>query len=157
VIELVRASDLAPVRALFEEYAASLGFSLVYQDFATELAGLPGAYAPPTGALLIAHADGAAVGTVALRRLEPETCEMKRLYVRPAARAFRTPDGISIGRALALAIVGEARALGYRRLRLDTVPTMIPAIALYRSLGFVEIDAYYEDAHPGTMFMQLAL
>lgn len=157
MIEIVRATDLAEVRALFEEYAGSLGFSLAYQDFAAELLGLPGAYGPPGGALLVARADAVAVGTVALRRLDPETCEMKRLYVRPAARAFRTPDGISIGRALALAIIGEARALGYRRLRLDTVPTMIAAIALYRSLGFVEIAAYYRGALSGTVFMELAL
>ena len=157
MIEIVRATDLAAVRALFEEYAASLGFSLAYQDFATELAALPGAYAPPTGVLLIAHADGAAVGVVALRRLDRETSEMKRLYVQPSARAFRTPDGTSIGRALAVAIIGEARALGYRRLRLDTVPTMIAAIALYRSLGFVESDAYYRGALCGTVFMQLDL
>ncbi|MEO8552788.1 MAG: GNAT family N-acetyltransferase [Kofleriaceae bacterium] len=157
MIEIVRATDMEEARALFREYAGSLEFSLEYQHFSAELAGLPGSYAPPGGALLIARADGIAVGIVALRRLDPEICEMKRLYVQPAARAFRTSGGISIGRALAVALVDEARARGYRRLRLDTVPTMVAAIALYRSLGFVEIAPYYGEAVLCTVFMQLAL
>ena len=112
------AADHEAIKALFVEYAELLGFSLAYQGFDTELSAFPGKYAPPTGALLLARADGAAAGTVALRQLAPEICEMKRLYVRPAYRGLRTGDGLSIGRALAFGIAAEARKLGYRRLRL---------------------------------------
>lgn len=150
-IDPARDSDLAAVRALFAEYAASLGFSLAYQDFEAELASLPGAYAPPTGGLLVARDDDRVVGTVALRRLDGERCEMKRLYVRAEMRALR------LGRALATAIVEHARSLGYRAIRLDTIATMTTAIALYRSMGFVEIQAYYPTAPPGTVFLELAL
>ncbi len=151
------AADLAEVRALFTEYAASLGFSLAYQGFEAELAGLPGAFAAPAGALLLARMAGVAVGTVAVRALEPTICEMKRLYVQPAARGLRTATGGSIGRALATGIVDAARALGYARMRLDTVVQMTAAIALYRSLGFVEIGAYYATTLPDTAFFELRL
>src|SRR5690349_10930910 len=114
-------ADLAAVRALFSEYAQSLGFSLAYQDFESELAGLPGKYAPPTGAILLARSGAEAAGCVGLRQLEPGICEMKRLYVRPAFRAVRMADGNSIGRALAFGIVALARERGYGRLRLDTI------------------------------------
>jgi ribosomal protein S18 acetylase RimI-like enzyme len=151
-------SDYAAIKALFIEYAESLGFSLDYQDFGTELAELPGKYAPPTGALLLARADGAPAGTVALRQLAPEVCEMKRLYVRPAYRGLRTPEGLSIGRALAFGIVAKARALGYRRLRLDTIAgKMEAAVRLYRSMGFVDIPPYYPSPVPGTAYMELVL
>src|SRR5262245_31408158 len=115
------ATDLEAIRALFSEYAQSLGFSLAYQDFEAELAALPGKYAPPDGALLLAKVGGAPAGCVALRRFESGICEMKRLYVRPAFRALRMADGNSIGRALAFAIVALARERGYGRLRLDTI------------------------------------
>lgn len=151
-------ADYEAVKALFIEYAESLGFSLGYQGFDTELAALPGKYAPPTGALLLARADGAPAGTVALRQLAPELCEMKRLYVRPAYRALRTGEGLSIGRALAFAIVAEARALGYRRLRLDTIAgKMEAAMRLYRSMGFVDIPPYYPSPIPGTAYLELVL
>ncbi|HEY0097302.1 MAG TPA: GNAT family N-acetyltransferase [Archangium sp.] len=151
-------ADDEEIRALFVEYAESLGFSLGYQGFEAELAELPGKYAPPTGALLLARADGAAAGTVALRQLTQEICEMKRLYVRPAYRGLRTGEGLSIGRALALAIVAEARALGYRRLRLDTITgKMDAAMRLYKSLGFVEIPPYYPSPVPGTAYMERVL
>lgn len=150
--------DYDAIRELFVEYAASLGFSLDYQGFDAELAGLPGAYAAPEGALLLARVDGAPAGAVALRRLTPEIAEMKRLYVRPGHRAVRTEDGMSLGRALASGIVGEARALGYRRMRLDTIAaTMDAAVRLYRSLGFVEIPPYYPSPVPGTAFMELVV
>jgi putative acetyltransferase len=150
--------DLEALRALFVEYAESLGFSLAYQDFAAELAALPGKYAPPDGTLLLARADGAAAGAVALRPLEPGICEMKRLYVRPAFRGRRTEDGSSLGRALAEGIVAAARARGYRRLRLDTIPgKMAAAAGLYRSMGFVEIAPYSPSPIPDTAYMELVL
>jgi putative acetyltransferase len=154
------AGDYEAARALFGEYAESLGFSLDYQGFADELARFPGEYAPPTGALRLALVGGAAAGAVGLRRLEPDICEMKRLYVRPAYRALRMGQAgeLSIGRALAGAIVSAGRELGYRRLRLDTVAgKMDAAIQLYRSLGFSEIPAYYSSPIQSTIYFELVL
>ncbi len=152
------AADIDAIAGLFREYAGSLGFSLDYQDFETELAGLPGKYAPPEGALLLATVDGAAAGAVALRQLEPGICEMKRLYVRPDYRGERLQDGQSIGRALAHRIVEVGRAAGYRRLRLDTIgDRMEAAIKLYRSMGFTEIAPYYPSPVAGTVYMELVL
>src|SRR5512134_4114015 len=116
---LASAADLATVRDLFKEYAASLETDLTFQDFDTELAGLPGAYVPPGGALLVAEVDGRILGCIALRPLEPPAVgEIKRLYVRPAGRGQR------VGAALGRAILECARAAGYERVRLDTLPTM---------------------------------
>ncbi|MGE5177148.1 MAG: GNAT family N-acetyltransferase [Hyphomicrobiales bacterium] len=145
--------DIPAIRALFEEYAASLGFDLCFQDFDQELATLPGAYAAPGGTILIAEDEaGAPVGCVALRPLDPpETCEMKRLYLRPSAR------GGGVGRALALAILAEGRARGYARMRLDTIPSMGTAIALYRSLGFRAIEPYRRNPIPGALYLERAL
>ncbi|HYD04742.1 MAG TPA: GNAT family N-acetyltransferase [Reyranella sp.] len=152
------AADHDAIKALFREYAESLGFSLAYQDFEKELADFPGKYAPPEGALLLATVDDAAAGTVALRRLEPGICEMKRLYVRPAYRGRRTADGRSIGRALAEDIVAIGRERGYQRLRLDTISgKMRQALSLYRSMGFVEIPPYYASPIPDTAYMELVL
>lgn len=143
--------DVATARKLFEEYGTSLGFSLCFQGFDKELAGLPGDYAPPAGRLLLLTEDGQVAGCVALRRLDAETCEMKRLYVRPEFR------GRSLGRALAEEIIRQARGLGYPRLRLDTVPSMAAAIALYRDLGFREIAPYRENPVPGVLYFELPL
>jgi ribosomal protein S18 acetylase RimI-like enzyme len=152
------AADHQAVRDLFVEYSRSLGFSLDYQDFEAELADLPGKYAPPTGALLLARVDGAPAGTVALRQLGPGISEMKRLYVKPQFRGKRTENGDSIGRALASRIVDTARGLGYRCLRLDTIGAkMDRAIRLYRSMGFVVIAPYYQSPVPGTVYMELVL
>jgi putative acetyltransferase len=151
-------ADLAAVRALFTEYAESLGFSLAYQGFELELAELPGRYAPPAGALLLARADGVEAGVVALRQLSPDICEMKRLYVRPMHRSLRTNEGLPIGRALAFAIIAAARTLGYQRLRLDTIADqMDAAIRLYASMGFEEIEPYYPSEVPNTVYLELVL
>jgi ribosomal protein S18 acetylase RimI-like enzyme len=134
------------------EYAASLGVDLSFQDFAGEMAAFDRIYAPPDGRVLVAtNGEGDAVGCVAMRRLDGVTCEMKRLYVRPQAR------GSGLGRMLAKAIVAEARALGYQRMLLDTLPQMAEASALYRSLGFVDIAPYRYNPIPGTRFMELRL
>jgi ribosomal protein S18 acetylase RimI-like enzyme len=146
-------ADLAAAARLFEAYAASLSVDLAYQDFAAELTGLPGAYASPAGALLIAReAGGRAVGCVALRPMAEAGCaEMKRLYVAPSGR------GASLGRRLVEAALGEAARLGYGEVRLDTLPDMAVAIALYRKLGFREITPYYATPVAGTLFFGLTL
>jgi ribosomal protein S18 acetylase RimI-like enzyme len=143
--------DVAAVRGLFLEYQKSLGVDLCFQDFDRELAGLPGDYAPPHGRLLVARGESEPVACVALRRLALGTCEMKRLYVRPAHR------GLGLGRALAEAVIGEARRAGYERMRLDTLPSMAEAAALYERLGFQDIEPYYANPVPGARFLQLEL
>lgn len=143
--------DLEALRALFEEYAASLGFDLSFQDFEEELMNLPGDYASPDGCLLLALREGGAAGCVALRRLSGGVCEVKRLYVRPQFRR------LGIGRMLAEAIIAEARRIGYACMRLDTVPSMEAARALYVSLGFREIGAYRDNPIAGAVFMELKL
>ena len=143
--------DLAAVRGLLAEYQTSLGIDLEFQGFAAELAGLPGAYAPPRGALLLATIDGHAVGCVAVRPIDDTQCEMKRLYVRPSGR------GHGLGRALAGHAVAHARAAGFRRMLLDTLPTMGDAQALYETLGFVDVPPYRENPIAGTRFLALDL
>ena len=139
------------VKALFREYEQSLGVDLCFQGFESELASLPGAYAPPRGRLLIAMDGDDAGGCVALRPLGGDSCEMKRLYLRPALR------GRGAGRALAMRVIDEARAIGYRTMRLDTLPTMKEAIALYVSLGFRRIAPYYPNPVPGAIYMERPL
>lgn len=143
--------QLPTIHALFVEYAASLDFDLCFQDFDQELAHLPGDYAPPRGRLLLATAEGHAVGCVGLRPLAEGACEMKRLYVQPAAR------GRGIGRALAETVITEAARLGYARMLLDTVPSMQAAIALYRDLGFRPTAPYRPNPVPGALFFELSL
>jgi ribosomal protein S18 acetylase RimI-like enzyme len=143
--------DLEVVRGLFSEYVESLDVDRYFQELEKELATLPGKYEAPAGRLLLAWREGQAVGCVALRPLDRGTCEMKRLYVRPQAR------GEQLGRRLAERVCAEAREAGYSRICLDTLPTMVSAQALYRSLGFVPVEPYVYDAVPGTRFLALDL
>ncbi|MES2055235.1 MAG: GNAT family N-acetyltransferase [Pseudomonadota bacterium] len=147
------AADLVAVAGLFRDYAASLDIDLAYQDFAGELRGLPGNYAPPHGMLLLARrAVGEPIGCVALRPMAMSgQCEMKRLYVAPAGR------GTGLGRALMEALIVEARRIGYAEMWLDTLPTMVAAQGLYRAAGFGLVEPYYDTPVAGTVFMRLAL
>ena len=144
--------QIEQARELFLEYAHSLGFSLCFQNFDQELAGLPGSYASPEGRLLLAEYAGQLAGCIALHRLEDRVCEMKRLYVRPQFR------GRGLGGALAERVIAEARSLGYSHMRLDTVePLMQDAIRLYRRLGFREIPPYCRNPIEGAVCMELQL
>jgi len=144
--------EIKQARELFEEYAAWLEVDLCFQNFEKELRELPGEYAKPSGRLLLATDEGQLMGCVALRRIDDEVCEMKRLYLR---KDFR---GRGKGRELALAIIEEARQIGYQRMRLDTLPSrMGQAEAVYRSLGFKEIEPYYHNPIGDTLFMELIL
>jgi ribosomal protein S18 acetylase RimI-like enzyme len=143
--------DLVAVRSLFREYADSLGIDLEFQGFEAEMAALPGKYEAPVGRLLLAWSGTEAVGCIALRQLEGNSCEIKRLYVRPQAR------GEQLGRRLVERICQEAREAGYSRICLDTLPTMASAQKLYQSLGFRPIDPYVFNPIPGTKFLALDL
>ena len=145
-------NDIEQARELFKEYEASLGISLCFQNFAEELANLPGEYAPPGGRLLLAREFDQLVGCVALRPIDQITCEMKRLFLRPAYRSR------GLGRVLVEAIIEEARKLGYTHMRLDTISDrMGRAVELYKSIGFVEIEPYYQSPVDTTKFMSLDL
>lgn len=140
-------ADVPRVQGLFREYAAGLDVDLCFQGFDTELATLPGKYAEPAGRLLLAWKDGEALGCVALRPIDPGTCEIKRLYVRLEARGER------LGRRLAERIRDEARVIGYRRICLDTLPSMRSAIGLYTAMGFAPIEPYVFNPVPGALFL----
>ena len=153
--EIIRAQtpeNIEHARTLFKEYAAWLEIDLCFQNFEKELAELPGEYAPPNGRLFLAGRDTGIAGCVALRKIGDGICEIKRLFVRPEFR------GQGLGRQLAEAMIREAKQLGYERMRLDTLPPkMNDAIALYRTLGFEEIEPYYNNPVPGAKFMELSL
>ena len=143
--------DLNTVKILFREYADSLDIDLEFQDFETELATLPGKYAEPQGCVLLAwHADQA-VGCIAFRPIDHETCEMKRLYVKPENRSLQA------GRQLISNLCDEARKTGYRRMFLDTIPSMASAIRLYTSFGFKPVAPYIYNPLEGVMFLGLDL
>ena len=152
LVQAQKSEDIQNARELFREYEAWIGISLCFQNFENEVASLPGDYQPPNGRLLLAIEAEELAGCIALRKLSLDTCEMKRLFVRPEAR------GQGLGRKLVEEIIGEARDIGYQRMRLDTLPgRMDTAIALYRSVGFREIPPYYDNPVPGATFMELAL
>jgi GNAT superfamily N-acetyltransferase len=153
-VELVEArseADIAAVRDLIQEYQRSLGLDLEFQGFSAELARLDAMYGPPDGALFLARLHGAPVGCVGMRRFDDRTCEMKRLYVRPVGR------GHGLGRRLALRAMDAARAAGYAAMRLDTLPGMREAQALYDQLGFRDVAPYRDNPVAGSRFLEAAL
>ncbi len=151
IVDAHQGAHFAAVRALFEEYAQSLDFSLSFQDFDDELSDLPGKYAPPTGCMLALLHDDEVAGCVALRPLENGICEMKRMYVRPAYR------GLQMGRVLAEAVIAKGGELGYRKMRLDTIDSMTAARSLYSALGFSKIEPYCYNPIAGVVYMELNL
>lgn len=142
---------IGTVRELFVEYSESLGVDLCFQGFAEELAKLPGDYARPTGRLFVALEGDRGAGCGALRQIGDDACEMKRLYVRPA------DQGRGVGRELIDALMNSAREIDYARMRLDTLPSMTKAIAIYRTLGFKEIAPYRANPAPGALFLEYRL
>lgn len=151
IIEANTAEDYAIGRYLIEEYAAALGVDLCLQNFAQEIANLPKMYGPPHGCLLLASADEEAVGCVAIRKQSDTTCEMKRLYVKPKYR------GADIGRRLAEIAILNAQQLGYARMVLDTLPSVVAAQSLYGSLGFRENENYYQNLKNSVRYLELEL
>ena len=151
IIPVQNEEHLKEIKKLFREYAAELDFDLSFQNFDGEISTLPGDYDPPEGSLLLACFQRKVLGCVGLRRLDQNTCEMKRLFVRPT---FRDQG---IGRALAEAVIQQARQIGYKSMRLDTAPSMQIAQNIYRSLGFREIEPYCYNPLPGAVFLELIL
>jgi len=144
-------SQVAQVRELFEEYWASFGFTPCFQNFSAELAALPGKYAPPEGRLALALIADAPAGCVALRPIDPQRCEAKRLYVRPAFRRS------GLGQALVDWVIAEARRAGYREMLADTMPVMERALAMYARIGFERVAPYTVDPTPGAIYLRLKL
>lgn len=156
VIPALSEEDVTQARNLFREYASTREIMPCLEDFERELASLPGSYSPPGGRLLLAiengqPAAGQAAGCVGLRRFGQDSCEMKRLYVRPAFR------GKGAGRMLVEKLIGDARSIGYARMVLDTLPTMREAHTLYRNMGFHEIPPYWKNPIPGVLYFELVL
>jgi putative acetyltransferase len=146
------AKQIEEARTLFREYEAWLGMSLCFQSFEEEVAGLPGKYAPPIGRLYLAYVDGEPAGCIALRKLEPGVCEMKRLYLRESAR------GLGLGVRLIEQVIADAQEIGYAKMRLDTYPPkMGKAVSLYEAHGFYEIPPYYDNPHAGVLYMEKTL
>ena len=151
LIEASKTNDFEQGRILFREYAEGLGIDLAYQNFERELLDIERMYSPPCGCLLLARNAAVTCGCVGVRALAEQTCEMKRLYVKDTHR------DLGLGLRLSELVMKRASSLGYRFMRLDTLPAMQAAQGLYRQLGFVEIDAYYDSPIAGTVFMELAL
>jgi putative acetyltransferase len=143
--------DIDQIKLLFREYEKAIGVDLCFQNFEKELADLPGQYAPPEGCLILVRVDNSEAGCVALRRFEAYVCEMKRLYLRPRFRK------LGLGRQMATIIIEEAVNRGYKTMRLDTLPSMTEAIALYKSMGFVQIDSYRYNPLEGAIYMEKQL
>jgi len=151
IVAVESAEQLADVRRLFEEYWRSFGFTPCFQNFGDELAGLPGKYAPPEGRLALATVEGSVAGCVALRGIDRERCEAKRLYVLPEFRSG------GIGRALLEWVIAEARAIGYREMVGDTMPVMDRALAMYDRMGFERTGPYGDEPTTGAIYIRLAL
>ncbi len=149
--EAASATELDMIRGLFREYEEFLQVDLCFQGFEQELANLPGKYAPPHGALLLALNNDQPIGCVTLRKLEDGICEMKRLYVKPQGR------GTGLGRILANEIISIARQHGYSTMRLDTLDSLTEAIGLYQRLGFRQVPPYYDNPLPGALYWELDL
>jgi len=150
-IDANTANHFKEARILFQEYIDSLGIDLSFQAYQTELADLASIYSPPNGAIILAKQSNESVGCVGLRKYNSEVCEMKRLYMRPQGR------GRGLGMVLCQKIISRAKAMGYGKLRLDTLPTMTAARELYKKIGFYPIDPYYDNPIAGTAFMELNL
>jgi ribosomal protein S18 acetylase RimI-like enzyme len=146
-IRPAEAGDIPEVRVMLKEYVDWIGLDLAFQEIDAELDGLPGDYAPPLGALLVASDGGLLVGMIGLRPIDDRICEMKRLFVRPEAR------GRGLARQLIDSILAQARRLKYQEIRLDTLPMMGDAQNLYVAMGFADIEAYYDTPIAGTRFM----
>ena len=152
IIQAETPDQIEDARRLFREYEAWLGIDLCFQSFEEELKNLPGKYAAPTGRLLLAAADETTAGCIALRKIDDEICEMKRLYVRDDFR------GLRLGRKLIERVIEEAKEIGYKKMRLDTLPAKMPrAVKLYESYGFQKIEPYCENPHKETLFMEKEL
>jgi ribosomal protein S18 acetylase RimI-like enzyme len=151
IIQAETKNHMDIAKELFIEYAKSLNFELCFLDFDKEVTELPGAYSPPEGRLLLAKIEGEIAGCIALRKLEEGICEMKRLYVKPGFR------GHNIGNKLVLKLIDEAKSIGYKKMRLDTVPAMQTAQKLYKSIGFKEIEPYRLNLVPCAVYMELEL
>jgi putative acetyltransferase len=151
IVQAVSGEQIAQVRSLFQEYWDSFGFTSCFQDFGRELSDLPGKYVPPGGRLALALVDGRPSGCVALRQIDSERCEAKRLYVKPEAR------GCGLGAALLAWIIAEARAAGYRELLGDTMPVMQQALVMYDRLGFERVGPYRAEATEGAIYLRLKL
>jgi GNAT superfamily N-acetyltransferase len=152
IIQAHTPDQIETARLLFREYEEWLDMDLCFQDFETEVATLPGKYAEPEGRLLLAQKDGKTAGCIALRKIDDDVCEMKRLFVRDEFR------GHGLGLLLVEKVISEARAAGYLKMRLDTFPPkMGKAVKLYESHGFREIAPYYNNPHTGVLFMELDL
>jgi ribosomal protein S18 acetylase RimI-like enzyme len=152
LIQATTEEQINVARDLFKEYAAALAIDMCFQGFEQELKGLPGKYAPPDGRLLLAYSDDELVGCIALRKFDERICEMKRLFIRPGSR------GKGHGRTMIDELIGEAKSIGYDRMRLDTLPgKMDAAISLYRQFGFKEIPAYYDNPLESVLYLERTL
>lgn len=152
IIQAETEQQIAEAKVIFREYETWLGMSLCFQGFEEELAGLPGKYAPPNGRLYLAYSGDEVIGCIAMREIETGICEMKRLYLREAAR------GKGIGNQLIELVIGDAKSMGYEKMRLDTYPPkMGKAVDLYRSHGFYEIPRYYDNPGKDVLFMEKTL